>query len=65
MHDRRCPSVGLAIGGACLPGSGCAKRYATGSIDESFISKLPMTMQEQLCKVEEWDPVEKKGKDVS
>ena len=57
--------MGLAIGGACLPGSGCAKRYATGSIDESFISKLPMTMQEQLCKVEEWDPVEKKGKDVS
>ena len=61
VHERCCPGVGLADGGACLPDSGCAMRYVTGSIDKAFISKLRMAMREQLGKVEEWEPVEKKG----
>ena len=57
--------MGLVNGGACLPGSGCAKRYAPGSIDTAFISKSRMAMREQLGKVEEWDPAEKKGNPCS
>ena len=53
VHDRSCPGVGPDDDGACLPGSGCAKRYAAGSIDKAFISKLRMAMREQLGKVEE------------
>ena len=53
VHDRSCPGVGLAAGGACLLGSGCAKRYAAGSMDKAFISKLRMAMRENLGKVEE------------
>ena len=59
VHNRSCPGVVLVDGGAYLPGSGCAKRYAAGSIDKTFISKLHMVMREQLGTVEEWDPVEK------
>ena len=65
VHDRSCPGVGIADGGACRPDSGCAKRYAAGSMDKAFISKLRMAMREQLGKVEEWDPVEKKGNPCS
>ena len=53
VHDRSCAGVGLAEGGACLPGSGCAKRYAARSMDKAFISKLRMAMRENLGKVEE------------
>ena len=65
VHDRSCPGVGLADGGACRPGSGCTKRYAAGSMDKRFISKLRMAMQKQLGKVEEWDPGDKKGNPCS
>ena len=61
VHARSCPGVGLGDDGVCLPGSGCAKRYAAGSIDKAFISKMRAAMREQLGKVEERDPVEKKG----
>ena len=52
VHDRSCAGVGLAEGGACLPGSGCAKWYAAGSIEKAFISKLRMAMREHLGEVE-------------
>ena len=53
VHGWSYPGVGLADGGACRPGSGCAKRYAAGSMDKAFFPKLRMAMQEQLGKVEE------------
>ena len=46
---------------ACLPGSGCGKRYEAGSTDETFLSKLRIAMREKPAKVEEWDPVDMKG----
>ena len=61
VHDRSCPSVGLASSEACPPGNGCANRYAARSMDKGFVSKLRMVMREQLGKVEERDPVEKTG----
>ena len=64
MHDADCPAVGTTTLERCPTGSTCAKRYAEGSLEKGFVSKLKCAMSETLGKSDPWNEQEKRGNPV-
>lgn len=47
VHAPTCTGIGSPAPNMCLKDRGCARRYAAGSIDNGYISKVRMAMSEQ------------------
>ena len=58
VHAPRCVEFGSKTWGECTRTLGCAKRYASGSLDKGYISKLRAAYSELLGRGTEWCPID-------
>ena len=65
VHATSCPQVGQYSLSCSDRSLGCTRRYAFGSLQKSFVSKLKRAYVEILGRFEEWSPQDMRGNPVT
>ena len=65
VHATSCPQVGQYSLSCSDRSLGCTRRYAFGSLQKSFVSKLKRAYVEILGRFEEWSPRDMRGNPVT
>ena len=65
VHATSCPQVGQYSLSCSDRSLGCTRRYAFGSLQKSFVSKLKRAYVEILGRFEEWSPQDIRGNPVT